>query len=60
MSDTDNLPDNEPTEAEPAAPAPAEAAQTPQEKVRQFPTTPGVYLMKDAQARVIYVGKPSI
>lgn len=29
----------------------------PAEKVRRFPTTPGVYLMKDAQARVIYVGK---
>lgn len=27
------------------------------EKVRQFPTTPGVYLMKDAAGRVIYVGK---
>ena len=27
------------------------------EKVRQFPTTPGVYLMKDAQGRVIYIGK---
>lgn len=57
MSDTDNLPHNEPPEAEPAAPAPKEAAQTPHEKVRSFPTTPGVYLMKDAQARVIYVGK---
>ncbi|MEZ6130959.1 MAG: excinuclease ABC subunit UvrC [Planctomycetaceae bacterium] len=29
----------------------------PEEKVRQFPTGPGVYLMKDAEARVIYVGK---
>ena len=26
-------------------------------KVRSFPTTPGVYLMKDAAGRVIYVGK---
>ncbi|HAH46609.1 MAG TPA: excinuclease ABC subunit C, partial [Planctomycetaceae bacterium] len=57
MSDTDNLPHNEPPEAEPAAPAPEEAAKTPHEKTRSFPTTPGVYLMKDAQARVIYVGK---
>ena len=27
------------------------------EKVNDFPTTPGVYLMKDATGRVIYVGK---
>jgi excinuclease ABC subunit C len=27
------------------------------EKVKSFPTTPGVYLMKDAQGRVIYIGK---
>jgi excinuclease ABC subunit C len=27
------------------------------EKVRQFPQTPGVYLMKDVAGRVIYVGK---
>ena len=27
------------------------------EKVRKFPTSPGVYLMKDAAGRVIYVGK---
>ena len=26
-------------------------------KIEDFPTTPGVYLIKDAQARVIYVGK---
>ena len=29
----------------------------PHEKVRTFPTTPGVYLMKDGLGRVIYVGK---
>jgi excinuclease ABC subunit C len=34
-------------------PSPAD----PREKVRTFPTTSGVYLMKDAQGRVIYVGK---
>ncbi len=30
---------------------------SPGEKVRTFPTTPGVYLMKDSQGRVVYVGK---
>jgi excinuclease ABC subunit C len=30
---------------------------SPGEKVKQFPTTPGLYLMKDAQGRVIYIGK---
>src|SRR5437588_4409517 len=33
------------------------AAVPPGEKVKEFPTTPGVYLMKDTQGRVIYVGK---
>jgi excinuclease ABC subunit C len=27
------------------------------EKVKQFPSAPGVYLMKDGQGRVVYVGK---
>ncbi|MCA9034953.1 MAG: UvrB/UvrC motif-containing protein, partial [Planctomycetaceae bacterium] len=35
-----------------------EAGQlAPREKVRSFPTTAGVYLMKDSEGRVIYVGK---
>src|SRR5438067_3725816 len=29
----------------------------PAEKAKQFPTTPGVYLMKDSQGRVLYIGK---
>jgi excinuclease ABC subunit C len=29
----------------------------PAEKVKTFPTGPGVYLMKDAEGKVIYVGK---
>lgn len=29
----------------------------PREKVKTFPTTPGVYLMKDVRGRVIYIGK---
>ena len=36
---------------------PLNPALTPREKVKTFPDAPGVYLMKDAQARVIYVGK---
>ncbi len=32
-------------------------ASGPVEKVKMFPTTPGLYLMKDAQGRVIYIGK---
>ncbi len=33
------------------------ASAPPAEKVKQFPTTPGVYLMKDARGVVLYVGK---
>ncbi len=49
--------------AEDAAGTPGSAATQPDEaidpkqKVRTFPTTPGVYLMKDSLGRVIYVGK---
>src|SRR5262245_63489888 len=35
----------------PAGPA------APAEKVKTFPAAPGCYLMKDAQGRVLYVGK---
>lgn len=30
---------------------------TPAEKVKTFPTTPGVYLMKDGSGQVLYIGK---
>src|SRR3954467_3919130 len=39
------------------SPIQASSGPAPAVKVRQFPTSPGVYLMKDAQGRVIYVGK---
>ncbi|MEX0724955.1 MAG: excinuclease ABC subunit UvrC [Planctomycetaceae bacterium] len=38
-------------------PVPVELILTAAEKVRKFPTTSGVYLMKDKLGRVIYVGK---
>jgi excinuclease ABC subunit C len=47
------LAENEPIAANP----PTDAKVPPSEKVKQFPQTPGVYLMKDAQGRVIYIGK---
>ncbi len=37
--------------------APVPTATGPGAKVRTFPTLPGVYLMKDAQGRVVYIGK---
>jgi len=57
VSETDHLPNQESSQSEPTTPPTGEVAQTPQEKVRTFPTTAGVYLMKDSQGRVIYVGK---
>jgi excinuclease ABC subunit C len=39
------------------AESPTPTPTTPGEKVRQFPNTSGVYLLKDSQARVLYVGK---
>src|SRR5882724_1643241 len=42
--------------SEGATPDPSETPD-PRDKVRGFPTTPGVYLMKDAKGRVIYIGK---
>ncbi|MFO1022571.1 MAG: excinuclease ABC subunit UvrC [Planctomycetales bacterium] len=38
-------------------PAAQPSPTDPGDKVRTFPDTPGVYLMKDAQGRVIYIGK---
>jgi excinuclease ABC subunit C len=35
----------------------AETPQTAAEKAKTFPTTPGVYLMKDANGNVLYIGK---
>lgn len=45
------MPDPEPPQSEPTDNSRAA------EKVRSFPQTPGVYLMKDEAGRVIYVGK---
>ena len=49
--------DSSPTNSEDVALPREMTAPLPSEKVRTFPTGPGVYLMKDAEARVIYVGK---
>ncbi|HEV7224248.1 MAG TPA: nucleotide excision repair endonuclease, partial [Pirellulales bacterium] len=57
----------QPDPAETSFPEPSEASGAAAEmplgfrraaaKVREFPQTPGLYLMKDAAGRVIYVGK---
>jgi len=48
--------ENEPDQSDPA-PEMDSGPVAAREKVRKFPTTPGVYLMKDGEDRVIYVGK---
>ena len=54
MSDTTPTPPEGATIDEGAT---IEVAPSPRDKVRKFPTGTGVYLMKDAQGRVVYVGK---
>ena len=62
MSESQDQPveplDDEPSVDEPSAnDSQSEETRPPGETVKTFPTEPGVYLMKDAQGRVIYVGK---
>jgi len=54
----ENLPQEAASE-DAAPPAPDDELPTigPTARVREFPQTPGVYLMKDSAGRVIYVGK---
>ena len=54
VTDSDSKPEASADSSSESQQSPSNA---PKDKVRQFPTGPGVYLMKDAQARVIYVGK---
>ncbi len=56
MNENDDAVD-EPAD-EPELPVIPDGGQlAPREKVKTFPATPGVYLMKDSEGRVIYVGK---
>ncbi len=57
MDDTDRDALAETTPADTDAAAAVRDLSLAAEKVRSFPQTPGVYLMKDAAGRVIYVGK---
>src|SRR4051812_46132240 len=49
------LPD--PTQEDPSGPDETPGLRRAAARVREFPQTPGVYLMKDSAGRVIYVGK---
>lgn len=55
MSDQPNP--NEPLESDPTTADQATPFLTAAAKVKTFPKTPGVYLMKDAAGVVIYIGK---
>jgi excinuclease ABC subunit C len=57
MSESDRDFSAETTPADTDAAAAARDRSAAAAKVRTFPQTPGVYLMKDAAGRVIYVGK---
>jgi excinuclease ABC subunit C len=57
MESRDPDPPAETLPADTDAAAAARDRSAAAEKVRSFPQTPGVYLMKDAAGRVIYVGK---
>jgi len=57
MSETDRDHTAETTPADTDAAAAVRDRSVAAAKVRTFPQTPGVYLMKDAAGRVIYVGK---
>ncbi|MCE9629899.1 MAG: excinuclease ABC subunit UvrC [Planctomycetia bacterium] len=57
MTDPDREITAETTPADTDAAAAARDRSAAAAKVRTFPQTPGVYLMKDAAGRVIYVGK---
>jgi excinuclease ABC subunit C len=57
MSETDRDHTAETTPADTEATAASRDRSVAARKVRTFPQTPGVYLMKDAAGRVIYVGK---
>jgi len=52
----EEMPESQQDASAPPGPAPQDRSQAA-EKVRSFPHTPGVYLMKDGAGRVIYVGK---
>ena len=60
MSHDSQLPadDQPPADSEPGESAGADFGfRRAAAKVREFPQGPGVYLMKDAAGRVIYIGK---